>query len=120
MKNHIILATSLFLMASAVQAQNSIIAQTSVQKITHLNMNMNDIIADNPDCGLTAQSCLYCHWMDFDQDGDFDLLVTDEQQSGMVRIFKNEDGRIVYKTKLQVNALDIPELSLIKGLKCPV
>ena len=71
--------------------------------------------------GLESNTtCLISHWMDVDNDGDYDLVILGrEPKSGeIVKVFLNENGEYKFVQSMKSELFNIPEIKMMAGLGC--
>lgn len=70
--------------------------------------------------GFISNTCLLTHWMDFDNDNDFDLVILgkDRNSDELVKIFLNKNGQYEFVQSMKATSFDIPEVRMMAGLSC--
>lgn len=71
--------------------------------------------------GFVKNNCLLTHWMDFDGDDDFDLVILgrDIESKQVVKIYVNRSGQYEFVQSMEASSFSIPEIKMMAGLSCP-
>ena len=102
--------------ALALNGQNiALIPEQQFKEITGLEANLQAILWENQESGLCIEDCQSVQWMDFDNDEDFDLLISSLGSS--VSIFRNDNKKLQFVTTTHIASLGMPELDIMKGFE---
>lgn len=109
----------ILLTCGILNAQEPTIKDASLiklQELTGSGTTLNEVLANNPSAVTTSDESLTAHWMDFDDDGDYDLITVAADENKSICIFKNIDGEYQLVNKTVASEFSLPEVSILINL----
>ncbi len=108
----------ILLVCSALNAQekNECPEQNKIQTLTQSNITLDEVLAQNPNAEISNDQSVTAHWMDFDNDSDYDLITVSGDKSKSVCIFTNDNGVYVLVEKTDLGKFSLPEISILGNL----
>lgn len=105
-----------------INAQEAAKSQKSskLQLLTKNNITLVDLAKENPLANINDVENVISHWMDFDDDGDYDLITVAKDGDRAVCVFKNESAGYELVEKTVLERLAIPELHIMTGVNSHV
>lgn len=108
----------ILLTCSVINAQEKSSApeQNKIQALTHSSITLEEVLEQNPDAGISTNQNVAAHWMDFDNDNDYDLITVSGDKEKFVCIFSNNRGKYTLVDKSNLDEFSLPEISIIGNL----
>lgn len=108
----------ILLTCSILNAQeNSEIAEhNKIQQLIGSKATVAEVLEQNPNAGLSTDEKMTAHWMDFDNDGDYDLITVSVNENRSVCVFLNQNDEYSLVAQTNAREMSLPEISILAGL----
>lgn len=106
--------------AMSAQVPTEMPSISKVQALTHNNVTLAELLGQNPASGINPDADLIAHWIDFDNDGDYDLITVAIDEDKSVCFFKNNKGKHQLVSKSTLDKVSISELNVMADFQAKV